>query len=77
MLTFFLLLLLQGEKRQESRELVLTSESPWGGEEEGVHNNFQKIKIANNVLHSLVKEVICGGKNHSGKSEAVDVLTHV
>lgn len=55
---------------------MLTSESPWGGEEEGVHKSFQKIKIANNVLRSLVKEVICGGKNHSGKSEAVEVLTH-
>lgn len=69
--------MLQGKKiRQESRELVLTSASPWGGKAEGVHNSFPKIKITNNVLHLLVKEVICVGKNLSGKSEAAGVLTH-
>lgn len=56
--------------------MELTSESSWGGEEEGVHYSFQKIKIGSNALHLLVKEIICGGKNHGGVFEAVDVLTH-
>lgn len=33
-------------------------------------------KKSSNILHLLVKKVICGGKNLSGKSESDDVLTH-
>lgn len=48
---FFLLLSCQGKKWQESRELVLTSELPWGREEKGVYYSFQKIKITNRILN--------------------------
>lgn len=72
--SLFLLLSLQGKNGRRTESWCLPQSRLGVGKRRGFITT--STKKSSNILHLLVKKVICGGKNLSGKSEADDVLTH-